>query len=186
MVIVNTDILLNQLKQHIQSKPFVLLQMYSDVQKHPQENRISCYWVDFQFEQYIVPVYHSERFRDDIPMIETDQTIYVQDLKQYHHNTLVFGKDIRDMNWSHYQQTNQPYDFEQHLTNAHHHQYRLHYDKQNINDVVPLVKHAEYFQPISKQLYKSYEQHDQTILENLYQIERNGLKTYEKFVFLRI
>ena len=52
MVIVNTDILFNQLKQHIQTKPFVLLQMYSDVQKHPQENRISCYWVDFQFEQY--------------------------------------------------------------------------------------------------------------------------------------
>ena len=43
-------------------------------------------------------------------MIETEQTIYVQDLKQYHHNTLVFGKDIRDMNWSYYQQTNQPYD----------------------------------------------------------------------------
>ena len=110
MVIVNTDILFNQLKQHIQSKPFVLLQMYSDVQKHPQENRISCYWVDFQFEQYIVPVHHTEKFRDNLPMIETEQTIYVQDLKQYHHNTLVFGKDIRDMNWSWYQQTNQPYD----------------------------------------------------------------------------
>ena len=142
MVIVNTDILLNQLKQHIQSKPFVLLQMYSDVQKHPQENRISCYWVDFQFEQYIVPVHHTEQFRDNLPMIETDQTIYVGDLKQYHHNTLVFGKNIKDLNWSWYQQTNQPYDFDEHLTNAHHHYNRLHYDKQNINDVVPLVKHA--------------------------------------------
>ena len=155
MVIVNTDILFNQLKQHIQSKPFVLLQMYSDLQQHPQENRISCYWVDFQFEQYIVPVHHTEQFRDNLPMIETDQTIYVGDLKQYYHNTLVFGKDIRDMNWSWYQQTNQPYDFEQHLTNAHHHCYRLHYDKQNINDVVPLVKHAEYFKPISKHYIKN-------------------------------
>jgi hypothetical protein len=183
MVIVNTDILFNQLKQQIQSKPFVLLQMYSDVQQHPQENRISCYWVDFQFEQYIVPVYHTERFRNDAPMIETDQTIYVQDLKQYHHNTLVFGKDIRDMNWSWYQQTNQPYDFEQHLTNAHHHCYRLHYDKSNINDMIPLVKHAEYFQPISNELYKSYEQYDQTTLKTLFKIEKNGLKTYEKFVY---
>ena len=51
MIIVNTQKLFNQLKQHIQSKPFVLLQMYSDVKAHPQENRISCYWVDFQFEQ---------------------------------------------------------------------------------------------------------------------------------------
>ena len=116
-------------------------------------------------------------------MIETDQTIYVQDLKQYHHNTLVFGKDIRDMNWSWYQQTNQPYDFEQHLTNEHHHCYRLHYDKSNINDMIPLVKHAEYFQPISNELYKSYEQYDQTTLKTLFKIEKNGLKTYEKFVY---
>ena len=183
MVIVNTDILFNQLKQQIQSKPFVLMQMYSDVQKHPQENRISCIWVDFQFEQYIVPVHHTEKFRDIHNLITTNQTIYVDDLKQYRHNSLVISDDIRDMNWSWYQQTNQPYDMDQHLTNAHHHQYRLNYDKENINDVIPLVKHAEYFGPISKELYKSYEQHDQTILENLYQIERNGLKTYEKIVY---
>ena len=183
MVIVNTDILLNQLKQQIQSKPFVLMQMYSDVQKHPQENRISCIWVDFQDEQYIVPIHHTEKFRDINNLITTKQTIYVDDLKQYRHNSLVISDDIRDMNWSWYQQTNQPYDMEQHLTNAHHHYNRLHYDKENINDLIPLVKHAEYFGPISKELYKSYEQHDQTILENLYQIERNGLKTYEKIIY---
>tara|TARA_Y100001937_G_scaffold123689_1_gene186970 strand:- start:1777 stop:3030 length:1254 start_codon:yes stop_codon:yes gene_type:complete len=183
MVIVNTDILFNQLKQHIQSKPFVLMQMYSDVQRHPQENRISCIWVDFQFEQYIVPVHHTEKFRDIHNLITTDQTIYVDNLKHYRHNSLIISDDVRDMNWSWYQQTNQPYDMEQHLTNAHHHQYRLNYDKQNINDVIPLVKHAEYFKPISKELYKSYERYDQTILENLYQIERNGLKTYEKIIY---
>ena len=183
MVIVNTDILLNQLKQQIQSKPFVLMQMYSDVQKHPQENRISCIWVDFQDEQYIVPIHHTEKFRDIHNLITTKQTIYVDDLKQYRHNSLVISDDVRDMNWSWYQQTNQPYDMEQHLTNAHHHYNRLHYDKENINDLIPLVKHAEYLGPISKELYKSYEQHDQTILENLYQIERNGLKTYEKIIY---
>jgi len=121
MVIVNTDILFNQLKQQIQSKPFVLLQMYSDVKAHPQENRVSCYWVDFQDEQYIVPIHHTEKFQDNLEMIETNQTIYVDDLKKYKHNTLVFGKDIRDLNWSWYQQTNQPYDFDEHLTNSHHH-----------------------------------------------------------------
>ena len=104
MIIVNTNTLFNQLKQQIQSKPFVLLQMYSDVNAHPQENRVSCYYVDFQDEQYIVPIHHTEKYEDDIKMIETEQTIFVQDLKQYYHNTLVFGKDIRDMNWSYYLQ----------------------------------------------------------------------------------
>jgi len=183
MIIVNTQKLFNQLKQHIQTKPFVLLQIYSDVKAHPQENRVSCYWVDFQDEQYIVPIHHTEKFQDEMQMIETNQTIFVQDLKQYHHNTLVFGKDIRDMNWSYYLQHNKPYDSEQHLTSTHHHYNRLHHDKKNINDLIPLVKHLEYFEPISKQLYQQYEQHDQTLLENLYQIERNGIKTYEKIVY---
>ena len=183
MIIVNTQKLFNQLKQHIQTKPFVLLQIYSDVKAHPQENRVSCYYVDFQDEQYIVPIHHTEKYQDEIQMIETNQTIFVQDLKQYHHNTLVFGKDIRDMNWSYYLQHNKPYDTEQHLTNAHHHYNRLHHDKKNINDLVPLVKHLQYFKPIAENLFESYTEQDQTLLMNLYQIERNGLKTYEKIVY---
>ena len=183
MIIVNTNTLFNQLKQQIQSKPFVLLQMYSDVKAHPQENRVSCYYVDFQDEQYIVPINHTEKYQDNFEIIQTDQTIFVQDLKQYKHNTLVISKDIRDMNWSYYLQHNKPFEDELYLTSAHHHYNRLHHDKQNINDLVPLVRHAEYLEPISKQLYESYEQHDQTLLENLYKIERNGLKTYEKIVY---
>lgn len=183
MIIVNTQKLFNQLKQHIQSKPFVLLQMYSDVKAHPQENRVSCYYVDFQDEQYIVPIHHTEKYQDEIQMIETNQTIFVQDLKQYYHNTLVFGKDIRDMNWSYYLQHNKPYESEQHLTSAHHHYNRLHHDKKNINDLVPLVKHLQYFKPIAEDLFESYTEQDQTLLDNLYQIERNGLKTYEKTIY---
>ena len=165
MIIVNTQKLFNQLKQHIQTKPFVLLQIYSDVKAHPQENRVSCYYVDFQDEQYIVPIHHTEKYQDEIQMIETNQTIFVQDLKQYHHNTLVFGKDIRDMNWSYYLQHNKPYDSEQHLTSAHHHYNRLHHDKKNINDLIPLVKHLEYFKPIAENLFESYTEQDQTLLE---------------------
>ena len=142
MIIVNTQKLFNQLKQQIQSKPFVLLQMYSDVKAHPQENRVSCYYVDFQDEQYIVPIHHTEKYQDEIQMIETEQTIFVQDLKQYHHNTLVFSNDIRDMNWSYYLQHNVSFNTEEFLTNSHQHYYRLHYDKKNINYIVPLVKHT--------------------------------------------
>ena len=40
MIIVNTQKLFNQLKQHIQTKPFVLLQIYSDVQS--TSTRKSC------------------------------------------------------------------------------------------------------------------------------------------------
>jgi len=185
MIIVNTNTLFNQLKQHIQAKPFVLLQMYSDVNKHSAENRVSCYYVDFQDEQYIVPIHHTERYTLDYvaDILQTDQTIYVSDIKQYKHNTLVISNDVRDMNWAYYLQHNKPYDFEQHLTSAHHHYNRLYYDKDNANDLVPLVKHIEYLEPIAKNLYESYEEHDQTTLLTLQKIERHGLKTYEKMVY---
>ena len=183
MIIVNTQKLFNQLKKQIQSKPFVLLQMYSDVKAHPQENRVSCYYVDFQDEQYIVPIHHTEKYQDNIELIETEQTIFVQDLKQYYHNTLVISKDIRDMNWSYYLQHNKSYESEQHMTSAHFHYNRIHHDKQNINDLIPLVKHTEYFKPVAENLFHHYKEQDQTILENLYEIERNGLKTYEKIVY---
>ena len=185
MIIVNTNTLFNQLKQHIQTKPFVLLQIYSDVKAHPQENRVSCYYVDFQDEQYIVPIHHTEKYSLDYKaeVIQTDQTIYVSDIKKYKHNTLVISKDVRDMNWSYYLQHNKPYDFEQHLTGAHHHYNRLHYNKDDVNDLVPLVKHIEYLEPIAKNLYQSYEEHDQTTLLTLQDIERHGLRTYEKMVY---
>ena len=70
---------------------------------------------------------------NNLEMIETKQTIFVQDLKQYYHNTLVFGKDIRDMNWAYYLQHNKSYDIEQHLTSAHHHYNRLYYNNKNTN-----------------------------------------------------
>ena len=38
--------------------------------------------------------------------------------------------------------------------------------------MIPLVKHFEYFQPISNELYKSYEQYDQTTLKTLFKIEK--------------
>ena len=185
MIIVNTQKLFNQLKQHIQTKPFVLLQIYSDVKAHAQENRVSCYYVDFQDEQYIVPIHHTEKYSLDYKaeVIQTDQTIYVSDIKKYKHNTLVISKDVRDMNWSYYLQHNKPYDFEQHLTGAHHHYNRLHYNKDDVNDLVPLVKHIEYLEPIAKNLYQSYEEHDQTTLLTLQDIERHGLRTYEKMVY---
>ena len=134
--------------------------------KNPQENRVSCYYVDFQDEQYIVPIHHTEKYQDNIELIETEQTIFVQDLKQYYHNTLVFGKDIRDMNWSYYLQHNKSYESEQHLTSAHHY-YRIHYDKQNINDINSIVKHTEYLKPIKKIYFIIIKKQDQTLLENL-------------------
>jgi hypothetical protein len=181
MIIVNTQEKWDLLSKKVGNQPFVYLQMYSDVNLHPFQNRISCYYIRTLENEYIVPVYHNERFSDIIweaNSIHTKTPILVSDLKSYYHKSMIISDEVYDLNWCHYMKTNEPYDFDKHLTNAHHHNYRLHYDKENINDIIPLVKHAEYFSNLSEDLIRNFEKdYDQTILEVLLQIEQNGLYT---------
>jgi|TARA_R110000851_G_scaffold45361_8_gene111150 hypothetical protein len=178
MIIVNTQDSWEALSKRLQKEPFVYLQMFSDVNKHPLDNRVSCYYIRTMTNEFIVPVHHNEKFSDDIQYLNIDTAMLVSDLKSYKHISMITSNEVYDLNWCHYMKTNQPYDFDKHLTNAHHHNYRLHYDKENVNDIIPLVKHAEYFEKVSKELMVNFEtEYDQTILEVLYEIEKNGLYT---------
>jgi len=197
MVIINTKVEWDILKRRMEEQPFVYLQMYSDVNKHPKENRISCIYIGMALRSYIVPVNHNEKF-GYIDNVETDETICVVDLKQHLHNSMI-KRDYNsktlgtiDLNWCHYMKTNQPYDFDKHLTTAHHHNYRLHYEKENVNDIVPLVKHGEYLHKVARDLLDSLEtdgnipalpQYNQDILTVLSKIEKNGIKTTDGMVF---
>ncbi len=185
MVIINTKKKLSDTLKKIRKQPVIYLQMYSDVNKHPKENRVSCYYIRTLGDEYIVPVHHNERFSEDTVYWNTNSPIMVSDLKSHDHLSIIKSTETYDLNWCHYMKTNEPYDFDKHLTNAHHHYYRTHYDKENINDVIPLVKHAEYFSNLSKDLVHNFEKdYNQTILEVLYQIEKNGLYTTdEKMVY---
>ena len=168
----------------IRKQPLIYLQMYSDVNKHPKENRVSCYYIRTLQNEYIIPVHHNERFSEDTLYWNTSSAILVSDLKSYKHCSMINSTEVYDLNWCHYMKTNEPYDFDKHLTNAHHHNYRLHYEKENVNDVIPLVKHAEYFSNLSEDLIRNFEKdYDQTILEVLLKIEKNGIKTTDSMVF---
>jgi len=185
MVIINTKKKLSDTLKKIRKQPVIYLQMYSDVNKHPKENRVSCYYIRTLGDEYIVPVNHNERFSEDTVYWNTSSPIMISDLKSHDHLSIIKSTETYDLNWCHYMKTNEPFDMDKHLTNAHHHYYRTHYDKENINDVIPLVKHAEYFSNLSKDLVHNFEKDfDQTILEVLYQIEKNGLYTTdEKMVY---
>ena len=178
MVIVNTQDSWETLSKRLQKEPFVYLQMFSDVNKHPLDNRVSCYYIRTMTREFIVPVHHNEKFSEDIQYLNIDTPMLVSDLKSHKHISMITSNEVYDLNWCHYMKTHQPYDFDKHLTTAHHHNYRLHYDKENVNDIIPLVKHAEYFEKVSKELMVNFEkEYDQTILEVLYEIEKNGLYT---------
>ena len=171
----------------MKTQNFVYLQMLSDVNKHPKENRVSCFYIRTIQEEYIVPVNHNEKFGTIETIDVEDSKVCVSDVKSFLHNSMincdeVFG--LIDLNWCHYMKTNEPYDMDKHLTNAHHWYYRTHYDKDNINDVIPLVKHAEYLKNISDDFvpYLNSE-YDQTILEVLSDVEKSGIQTTDGLVY---
>ena len=189
MVIVNSQEKWVKLQKVMKTTHFVYLQILSDVQKHPKENRVSCFYIVTPFEKYIVPVNHNEKFGTIEKIDVDDSKVCVGDMKSFLHNSMIecdriFG--LIDLNWCHYMKTNEPYDFDKHLTNAHHHNYRVHYDKENVNDVIPLVKHAEYLSKVSNDLMNYVEDcdyYDQDILENLQIVESNGIQTTNGLVY---
>ena len=148
MVIVNSQEKWVKLQKVMKTTHFVYLQILSDVQKHPKENRVSCFYIVTPFEKYIVPVNHNEKFGTIEKIDVDDSKVCVGDMKSFLHNSMIecdriFG--LIDLNWCHYNKTNEPYDFDKHLTNAHHHNYRVHYDKENVNRLVNLLPaHIKY------------------------------------------
>ncbi len=186
MVIVNTKEKWDNLKKRMKTTHFVYLQMYSDVHKHPKENRVSCFLIVTPLKKYIVPVNHNEKFDTIEPIDCSESKVCVSDMKSFLHNSMVMNGRLIDLNWCHYMKTNQPYDFDKHLTTAHHHNYRLHYEKENVNDVIPLVKHAEYLSNVANELMdyvEDVEYYNQDILEVLSKIEKNGLQTTKNMVY---
>ena len=189
MVIVNSKEKWSHLQKRMRTQHFIYLQMLSDVQKHPKENRVSCFYIGTMTEGYIVPVNHNEKFGTIEQVDVDDSKVCVGDMKSFLHNSMikcdeVFG--LIDLNWCHYMKTNEPYDFDKHLTNAHHHNYRLHYEKENINDVIPLVKHGEYLSKVANELMGYVEDtnyYDQQILEVLSKVESNGIQTTDGLLY---
>ena len=189
MVIVNSKKKWVKLQKVMKTTHFVYLQILSDANKHPKQNRVSCFLIVTPFEKYIVPVNHNEKFGTIEKIDVDDSKVCVGDMKSFLHNSMIecdriFG--LIDLNWCHYNKTNEPYDFDKHLTNAHHHNYRVHYDKENVNDIIPLVKHAEYLSKVSNDLMNYVEDcdyYDQDILENLQIVESNGIQTTNGLVY---
>ena len=183
MVIVNSKEKWDTLQKVVNQNHFIYLQILSDVNKHPKENRVSCFYIRTILREYIVPVNHNEKF-GTIEHIKVNKDQFVADLKSHKHNTMITSNELVDLNWNHYMKTNEPYDFDKHLTPAHLWYYRTHYDKDNVNDVIPLVKHGEYFKSVSDDLVPYLnDEHDQTILEVLSEIENNGVQTIDNMVY---
>ena len=182
MVIIHTEEQLNLLETLIQKNDSIVLQVNSDTNLHSIENKISLVYIYVDDEEFMLPINHGECILKP-KNITTDKTVWVLDKKSYQHNFFIKSNDIRDLNYSYYLKHNVPFEVDNYLTNAHHFYKRVHYDKPNINDVIPLLKQYEYLKEIRKNLQDYRIVNDETILEVLFKIETNGLQTTDKMVY---
>ena len=141
---------------------------------HPVENEVCSIYLRFENDNkgYIISINHSETINFDLKIVErvlnSIEKINVRDKKEFLHYF-----PIKHC----YQPSPSPHTYIQQLTQAHTHLYNRYPNIQNLNTIVPIVKHYE----VCEQNYANF---DNTSLNPFYnkaalvfnQLERAGIK----------
>ena len=143
-------------------------------------------------KEYIVPYRHKDCIcleSEHLNNLTSKADIYILGKKRfvnfYHHKT--YDADLVE-----YFQSNKMLQMEDTDTNAHDWYNKWYYNETNVNDYIPIVKHYERCSGMKDKFMESFatfkksesfEYYNELFIDNLYGIERNGLKVnYEKFV----
>ena len=155
--------------------------------KHSVSDELSLLYVQmWSGKEFILPFNHNETLDIEIPNLKSDTKKYTYDRKKLNH--LVELDNVIDVNLLHYMATNKPLYIEDIDTNAHHFFNMRYYRRDNINTIIPILKHLEKCREIAKILkdtIEKYAEHvkmsyNNDVLDNLSYIESNGLKTIGK------
>ena len=158
--------------------------------KHSVSDKLSLLYLQmWSGNEFILPFNHSETLNIEIPNLKSDTKKYTYDRKKLNH--LVELDNVIDVNLLHYMATNVPLSIEDIDTNAHHFFNMRYYKKENINTIVPVMKHLEKCREIAKILrdtVEKYAEHvkmtyNNEVLDNLSYIESNGLQTTDGVVY---
>jgi len=107
---------------------------------HPVENNICALYIRFERDDkgYIIPINHSETINFDLEVVEkvlnSIEKIYVRDRKEFLHYFCIKHS---------YQPPPSPHTYIPQLTTAHNYIYNKYPTIQNLNTIVPIVKHYE-------------------------------------------
>ena len=159
---------------------------------HPSNYNLSGIYILLlnNMQKYYIPINHSEAlmnfdFGKIHSLINNMGDIYVIDSKEFKH---IFGSvDVHDCNALSYHIYGKP--LEKLTTSAHEQVYSTHWKRENLNGIVPILKHLEYCDSMSTSMIdvidnsvissNAYQKFNKTLLNNLFEIERSGLNTTE-------
>ena len=186
-MIVENSVQLEEFKRTYDREDCILIPIQCDDNKHSVNDELSLLYVQmWGGKEFMLPFNHSETINLNIKNLYkmlSKHKFYTYDRKKLSH--FVKLNNVIDVNLIHYMNTGNPLNLEQIDTNAHNFLNMKYYKKENINTIVPVMKHLEKCRIISKILKDTIEKYDQSVnmsynnevLDNLTYIEKNGLQT---------
>ena len=181
---------LKEFLKYYKSEDSIILPISCDNSKHTANTKLSLLYVQLlSGNEFILPFNHSETINIELPNLESDTKKYTYDRKKLNH--FIKLDNVIDVNLIHYMATNVPLSIEEIDTNAHNFFNMRYYKKENINTIIPVLKHLEKCRKISQLLKDTIIKHNQTVnmsynnevLDNLTYIESNGLQTTTGLVY---
>jgi hypothetical protein len=189
MILENNE-LLKIFKKVYSSEDCIMIPIQCNDIKHSVSDELSLLYVQmWGGKEFILPFNHNETLDIEIPNLESDTKKYTYDRKKLNH--LVELDNVIDVNLLHYMATNKPLYIEDIDTNAHHFFNMRYYRRDNINTIVPVLKHLEKCRKIAKILKDTIEKYAENVkmtynnevLDNLSYLESNGLQTTNGIVY---
>ena len=187
-----------------QSEVFVI-PVFTNIHKHPAENKLSLLYLASNDKDYIIPVNHPDSdIQFTIKQVEGILSkfsyIHVNDKKEFLH-TFKWAKHqsrkVLDINLADWFITNKPTDITGISTTAHDFIERKYMTYPRVNTIIPIYKHLEKCRSIKENTFKHYNivnvdtiqqrhpynRYNEDMLYTFYAIESSGIHTNAKLEF---
>jgi len=189
LVIIENKSQLRRFIKKYKSEDCIIVPISCDDNKHPINDSLSLLYVKLlSGSEFIVPFNHSETLHLQIPSLDSDTKKYTYDRKKLNH--FIKLTNVIDVNLMYYMNEGSPISIDETDTNSHSFLNMRYYKKENINTVIPVLKHLEKSRKIAKILEGVIAKYNTSVnmsyndevLDNLTYIETNGLQTIESKV----
>ena len=173
----------------------VVLPIQCDEKLHPSDSKLCLLYIRLlndDTDEYVLPFRHSDALNLNLKYIKktnTSKNVYTYDKKKLLH--LVGWKNVFDLQMMHYLRKNEPLLIEDVTTNSHNH-FNTYYRKfDNVNSIIPILKHVEWCRKVVDKIkmvvfgnkQNCYETYNFEVLENLQYIEKWGIQSTKGMVF---
>lgn len=189
-MIVEREDYLKEIAEKHKNSDCILIPILSDVNNHPLQNRLSLIYIKvLGGEDYIIPFNHSEALNLSVNLFELLNEFgkkYTYDKKKLNH--IVRLDNVVDINLLYYMDKNEPLYIEDITTATHNYFYHRLYKTENVNDIVPILKHLELCRKLSDKFLEVislpvHEKYNDEVIENLTYLESSGLRYDNELIY---